>query len=200
VNDPDTPSRRNSPPALRLAATSSANGAQAAAAPAEGPLVAIVEALQDAAADRGAIAEVVRQRLGDARTLGLLAQGDCARGVAALLVATLREAGDAVRRSLADHPDDAAGRLACVRAAIRFGQVLVAQGLLAPRRLEPALAAQQSSGRRLGEELVAEGQISAREVAEALWLQHKLRAAALALLLLPGREAAAPRLVHSTRD
>ena len=194
--DPETPPRRASPPALRLAASSSED-ARPGLPVGEGPLEAILEKLADFRADRAAIAELLRQRLGDARTLALLAQAETAHAAGALIAQSAREAADAVGRSLAERPDDAAGRLACVRAAMRFGQVLLAQGLVAPRRLEVALESQKSSGRRIGEELVAEGHISAREVAEALWLQHKLAACTLALILLPPREAAAPRLVHT---
>ena len=163
----------------------------------EPPLAAILDALQDLGPERSAIVDVLRQRLGDARTLGLLGEGETAPGVGMLVALAARAAGDAVRRSLAQKPDDVAGRLACVRDAIRFGRILLAQGVLAPRRLEAALASQKTSGRRIGEELVAEGHISAREVAEALWLQHKLAACTLALILLPTREAAAPRLVRT---
>jgi len=197
VHDPETPPRRTSPPALRLASTSPEGDPPPNPALAEGPLAAILAALDGVDADRAAIGEVLHQRLGDARTLALLAQGEAARGAGALLSDAARIAGEAVRRSLAERPDDAGGRLACVRAAMRFGRILLAQGLVAPRRLELALESQKSSGRRIGEELVAEGHISAREVAEALWLQHKLAAAALALLLLAPREASAPRLVRS---
>ncbi len=183
---------------MRLAASSPSEDGKPEALVPDGPLEAILERLAELDPDRPAIADLLQHRLGDARTLALLAQGDSARGAAALLAQAVGDAAEAVRRSLAEHPADAAGRLACVRAAIRFGQVLLAQGLVAPRRLEVALESQKSSGRRVGEELVAEGHISAREVAEALWLQHKLAAAALALLLLPPREASAPRLVRST--
>jgi len=197
LSDPETPSRRATP-ALKLAAAPPAG--EASAAPGlEAPLLPVLEALQDLAAERAALIEVLRQRLGDARTVALLAQGGTAGAIGPLIAQAARGAGEAVRRSLAEKPDDASGRLACLRAEFRFGRILLAQGLVAPRRLEAALESQKASGRRIGEELVAEGQISAREVAEALWLQHKLAAAGLALLLLPARETASPRLVHSTK-
>ena len=195
--DPDLPSRRISPPTLRLAAAAPSGEAGSGVPALEPALAAILDALHDLGAERGAIVEVLRQRLGDARTLGLLGEGETASGVGVLVALAARATGDAVRRSLAEKPDDVAGRLARVRDAIRFGRILLAQGVLAPRRLEAALASQKASGRRIGEELVAEGHISAREVAEALWLQHKLTACTLALILLPPREAAAPRLVHT---
>ena len=198
MTDPETPSRKTPPATLRLAAASPANDAQGES-PLPEALAVIFAAVQDCGAERGAIAQVLGERLGDARTLALLAQGETAPGSAALVAETARAAAEAVRRSLAEKPDDASGRLACVRAQLRFGRILLAQGVVAPRRLEAALQSQRASGRRIGEELAAEGQISAREVAEALWLQHKLAAAVLALILLPPREAAAPRLVHSTK-
>lgn len=199
MTDPETPSGRTPPRALRLASASLPGAANAEAPVPEDPLATIVEALEVFAAGRASMAEMLRQRLGDARTLELLARGDAARGAGALLAQAAGDAIEGVRRSLAERPDDVAGRLACVRAGMRFGQVLLAQGLVAPRRLEVALESQKSSGRRIGEELVAGGHISAREVAETLWLQHKLAAAGLALLLLARRETSAARLMRSGR-
>ena len=195
MSAPETP--RTPPPALRLAA---ASPALPEPDPLPQPLAVFLEALAPAALDAATAAQILAQRLGDARTLALLAQGDTARGAGALAALALRACGKVLARSLAEQPEDASGRLAIVRAsgALRFGKVLVAQGLVAPRRLEAALAAQQASGRRVGEELVAEGQIAPREVAEALWLQHKLLAATLALFTAEAtRVVSSPRLVHS---
>lgn len=183
-------------PRLRLAAVAP-EAARVAAL--EAPLARILQVLEAARFDAPAAAQTLQQRLGDARTVALLAQGGTAGAVAERLVRTCGLASDAVRVSLAEHPDDASGRIALVRGAgpLRFGQVLVAQGVLAPRRLEAALEAQKASKRRIGEELVAGAHITAKEVAEALWLQHKLCAAALALIVAEAeRIAASPRLVQ----
>jgi hypothetical protein len=184
-------------PRLRLAAASP----DAARVPAlEPPLARILEVLEAARFDAPSAAETLQQRLGDARTVALLAHGGTAGAIAERVVRTCGLASDAVRVSLAERPEDASGRLALVRNAgpLRFGQVLVAQGVLAPRRLEAALEAQKSSRRRIGEELVAAGHITAKEVAEALWLQHKIAAATLALIVSEAeRAAASPRLVRS---
>lgn len=184
-------------PRLRLASASPEAARVPVLAP---PLARILEVLEAAGFDGATAAETLTQRLGDARTVALLAQGGTAGAAAEIVVRTCGLAADAVRVSLAQRPEDASARLALVRGSgpLCFGQVLVAQGVVAPRRLEAALEAQKSSGRRIGEELVADGHIAAREVAEALWLQHKLVAAALALILAEAaREAASPRLVRS---
>ena len=191
--DPETP--RGASPSLRLAATASPE--PAALAP---PLEALLETLAPAGIDRAGASQTLQQRLGDACTLALLAQGDTARGAGRLIADSLQACVESLARSLADRPDDATGRLAILRTegGLRFGRVLIAQGLVAPRRLEAALEAQKASGRRIGEELVAEGLITAREVAEALWLQHKLVAAAHALFAAEAaRIATTPRLVRS---
>ena len=197
MDHPETPLRRMPAPALRLAASAPTGEGKACARVAPGPLDAILEMLADLGPDRALVADLLLQRLGDARTLALLAQGESAARTAKLMAEAASNAGDAVRASLAEPAGDAAGRLASVRSAIRFGQVLLAQGLVASRRLEAALEAQKSSGRRLGEELAAAGHTTPREVAEALWLQHKLAAVVLALLLLPARETSATRLLRS---
>lgn len=192
--DPEAP--RNPAPSLRLAAT--ANPEPAALPP---PLGALLEPLAAAGIDRASASPVLLQRLGDARTLALLGQGDTAASAGRLVAESLRACADSLARSLAERPDDAMGRLAILRTegGLRFGRVLLAQGLVAPRRLEAALEAQKASGRRIGEELAAEGLIAAREVAEALWLQHKLVAAALAIFATEAaRAAATPRLVRSS--
>ena len=186
--DPETPR-------LRLASASPEVGRAPVLEP---PLQRILETLEAAGFDRAA-AETLQQRLGDARTVALLAHGATAAAIAERVVRTCGLASDAVRVSLAQSPEDASTRLALVRATgpLRFGEILLAQGVVAPRRLEAALEAQKSSGRRVGEELVAGGQIAAREVAEALWLQHKLVAAAAAVLVAEAtREAASPRLMR----
>jgi hypothetical protein len=184
-------------PRLRLASVAP----EAAHVPAlEPPLARIVAVLEAAGFDAPGATETLQQRLGDARTVALLAQGGTAGAIAERVVRTCGLASDAVRVSLAERPEDASGRLARVRNAgpLRFGQVLVAQGVLAPRRLEDALEAQKASRRRIGEELVAAGHITAKEVAEALWLQHKIAAATLALIVSEAeRAAASPRLVRS---
>ena len=110
--------------------------------------------------------------------------------------------GAAVLRAAEEHPNDPARRVALVRAAgpLRLGRILLAQGTVAPRRLAAALVAQKASRLRIGEELMAAGHLEAREVAEGLWLQHKLVAAALALMAASAREVApAPRLVRGAR-
>lgn len=183
-------------PRLRLASASPEAGRAAVLEP---PLQRILETLEAARYDGITTAQTLQQRLGDARTVALLAQGATAAAVAEAVLRTCGLTSDAVRVSLAQRPEDASARLALVRAAgpLRFGQILIAQGVVAPRRLEAALEAQKSTGRRIGEELVAGGHIAAREVAEALWLQHKLVAAAAALLVAEAaREAASPRLVQ----
>lgn len=190
------PDPRSSAPALRLAASKAPREGEALPA----PLAALLEALAPAGLEPGTAAPVLLQRLGDARTASLLGQGETARAAGRCLAEALAACTGVLARSLAAQPEDAAGRLSTVRAcgALRFGQVLLAQGLVAPRRLDGALQAQGANGRRLGEELAAQGLISAREVAEALWLQHKLRAAALALFTAEAaRAATSPRLVRS---
>ncbi len=53
--------------------------------------------------------------------------------------------------------------------SVRAGQVLVHRGLLAPERLERALAEQQARpGRRLGELLVSEGLVEPHDLADAV--------------------------------
>lgn len=191
--DPEPP--RGASPSLRLATTASP---EPAALPP--PLEALLEMLAPAGIDRAGASQTLLQRLGDARTLALLAQSDTGRGAGRLIADSLQACVESLARSLADRPDDATGRLAILRTegGLRFGRVLLAQGLVAPRRLEAALEAQKASGRRIGEELVAEGLIAAREVAEALWLQHKLVAAAHALFAAEAaRIATTPRLVRS---
>jgi hypothetical protein len=187
MNDSNLP-RRPVPP-LRLAA--SAPGAPPGLPP---PLGVLLEAIAGAVLDRVGLAPAIVQRLGDARTLALLREGDTACNAGRLVAEALRHCV----QSLAERPEDASGRLALVRAngSLRIGQVLLAQGLIAQRRLEAALASQPESGRRIGEELVARGQIAAREVAEALWLQHKLRASVLALVDLAARDAPGRRPVR----
>jgi len=147
--------------------------------PALGPLL---DALDPAAARVPAATATLAQRLGDARTLGLLEAADPSLfGV--LLRDALRASEAAVRRIPADAPEPAARGVERIRAGgcLRLGGILVAQGLVGPRRLQDALEAQCSTGRRIGAELVACRQLAAREVAEALWLQHKLVASAAAL-------------------
>jgi hypothetical protein len=171
----ETP-RRTTLASVRLADPASGAGEGAL----DPVLAQVLEALGLPGPAKAQAAAVLAQRLGDARTVGLLAVGD-----AAAFAPLLRAAMDAAE----------AGEV------LRLGAILVAQGVVAARRLEAALSAQRQSGRRIGEELVAAGQLAAREVAEALWLQHKLRAAARALAAeAAARDApAAPRLIHAAR-
>jgi hypothetical protein len=144
--------------------------------PMDAALRALAEALELVGPARAKAEAVLVQRLGDERTLALLAGGD-PRAVGALLKAAASSAA----------PAD----------SLRLGQILVAQGLVAPRRLEAALDAQKATQRRIGAELVAAGHIDAREVAQALWLQHKLAAAAreLAARLADVEAISPPRLI-----
>jgi hypothetical protein len=138
------------------------------------------------------------QRLGDARTVELLAAGD-GRAVGALVREAVAASQEPLRRAEAESPGDAARRAQAVRetGVLRLGAILVAQGVVGPRRLEAALEAQPSTKRRIGAELVAAGLVDAHEVAMALWLQHKLIAAALALATAAAEAQAAPRLLRA---
>jgi hypothetical protein len=189
---PDPELHEPSPP-LRLAAASAARPEPPQLPP---PLVALRDALAPLGLDPFPASQALLQRLGDARTVGLLGHGETAHAAGKLLARALEAGAPRFAKSVAERADDSAGRLAIVRAtgALRFGELLVAQGVVAPRRLEAALEAQKQSGRRIGEELVAQGHIAAREVAEALWLQHKLNAAAAALGAIVGAMAADPKL------
>ena len=158
----------------------------------------LLDALDLAGAARQGAAAALMQRLGDARTVELLATGD-GRAVGTLLREAMVACEEPLRRAEAKSPGDAVRRLEAVRetGVLRLGAILVAQGVVAPRRLEAALEAQASTKRRIGAQLVAAGHLDAREVAMALWLQHKLIAAALALATAAAEAQATPRLLRA---
>ncbi len=130
----------------------------------------LLEALELPAAARAAMTLVLERRLEDAKTLALIAAGDPRR--MAVLVHEAATLGTA--------------------RPLRLGQILLAQGLVTSRALAEALATHRAAGRRIGAQLVADGELDPREVAGALWLQHKLRSAALALAGASGPAAAPP--------
>src|SRR5665213_1616494 len=114
MNDSSLP--RRPAPSLRLAA--SARGEPPGFAP---PLGWLLEAIAGAGIDRAGLAPVIVLRLGDARTLALLREGDTARDVGGLVAQALRRCV----QSLAERPEGASGRLAVVReeGSLRIGQL-----------------------------------------------------------------------------
>lgn len=200
--DPEPP-RRPALARVRLASSQEVLAAPVADLPGMDPaLERILEALELSGLARPQAAATLVQRLGDPRTLALLAAADAGR-IGALVGDAVRLSDATVRHAAKEEPENQARRLDFVRSAgpLRIGQILLAQGLVAPRRLEEAIEAQKDSKRKVGEELVAGGHLVVREVAEALWLQHKLVATALALVMAePSREAApVARLILGAR-
>ncbi len=69
---------------------------------------------------------------------------------------------------------------------LRFGELMVATGLITREQMAASLLRQKLTGKKLGEDLVAEGLVRPHQIAHTLQFQQKLVSAALATALTLG--------------
>ena len=69
---------------------------------------------------------------------------------------------------------------------LRFGELMVATGLITREQMAASLLRQKLTGKKLGEDLVAEGLVRPQQIAHTLQFQQKLVSAALATALTLG--------------
>lgn len=69
---------------------------------------------------------------------------------------------------------------------LRFGELMVATGLITREQMAASLARQKLTGKKLGEDLVAAGLVRPHQIAHTLQFQQKLVSAALATALTLG--------------
>ena len=69
---------------------------------------------------------------------------------------------------------------------LRFGELMIATGLITREQMAASLLRQKLTGKKLGEDLVAEGLVRPQQIAHTLQFQQKLVSAALATALTLG--------------